>query len=359
MRRNKAFTLIELLVVIAIIGILAAMVFPVFARARESARKVVCLSNVKNIALAIQMYLADNNDTLPPSEHRQEVWDYFATGPGGGMDEEGVAPGECSGLPLTANPYLQWPVVLDEYVKNRDVWRCPSAKVTGVAGFIYGSPDWLGELKASEGAWGWVVEGDPCPYNTYPAGWGGTITDTIAQGDMSWGGHTGDFAEKAFASSIGWNAINGRDLKLVSVDDPVSFIICGDGGPELGRMTPGTSAYPDICGLDCDYCDIITGYGFWDWGDCAENLASGCTPQWAYPAMITDVSLRRPFSRHLGGVNLGFLDGHAAWWNSETLLAKISEERGSDMMGLLWSFGDAPASWCVLGETGQQWPTLF
>jgi prepilin-type N-terminal cleavage/methylation domain-containing protein len=62
MRRYRGFTLIELLVVIAIIGILAAMVFPVFARARESARKAVCLSNVKNIALAINMYLGDNND---------------------------------------------------------------------------------------------------------------------------------------------------------------------------------------------------------------------------------------------------------------------------------------------------------
>ena len=65
-RRRRGFTLIELLVVIASIGILAAMVFPVFARARESARKAVCLSNVKNIALAFQMYLADNNDTFPP-----------------------------------------------------------------------------------------------------------------------------------------------------------------------------------------------------------------------------------------------------------------------------------------------------
>ena len=82
--RRRGFTLIELLVVIAIIGILAAMVFPVFARARESARKAVCLSNVKNIALAIQMYLADNNDTLPPREHRQEVIDYISAEPGGG-----------------------------------------------------------------------------------------------------------------------------------------------------------------------------------------------------------------------------------------------------------------------------------
>ena len=73
---RRGFTLIELLVVIALIGILAAMVFPVFARARESARRAVCLSNVKNIALAIQMYLSDYG-ALPPNEHRPEVISYF------------------------------------------------------------------------------------------------------------------------------------------------------------------------------------------------------------------------------------------------------------------------------------------
>ncbi|GAG45215.1 unnamed protein product, partial [marine sediment metagenome] len=111
--QRRGFTLIELLVVIAIIGILAAMVFPVFARARESARKAVCLSNVKNIGLAIQMYLADNNDTLPAMEHRSEVIDYMT----------------CVEGATYANPYLRWALVLDEYVKNRDVWRCPSAKL--------------------------------------------------------------------------------------------------------------------------------------------------------------------------------------------------------------------------------------
>ena len=134
LRRRHGFTLIELLVVIAIIGILAAMVFPVFARARESARKAVCLSNVKNLALAIQMYLADNNDTLPPAEHRSEAIEYFSAIPGGSDDEE------CSAeIISSANPYLRWAVILDEYTKNRDVWRCPSAKLTSGAGFIVGS----------------------------------------------------------------------------------------------------------------------------------------------------------------------------------------------------------------------------
>src|SRR5450631_3421527 len=62
---RKAFTLIELLVVIAIIAILAAILFPVFAQARESARRTACLSNTKQIGLAMLMYLNDYDETTP------------------------------------------------------------------------------------------------------------------------------------------------------------------------------------------------------------------------------------------------------------------------------------------------------
>lgn len=62
---NKAFTLIELLVVIAIIAILAAILFPVFAQAKEAAKRTACLSNAKQIALSQKMYSGDNDDTLP------------------------------------------------------------------------------------------------------------------------------------------------------------------------------------------------------------------------------------------------------------------------------------------------------
>jgi prepilin-type N-terminal cleavage/methylation domain-containing protein len=64
-RSTKGFTLIELLVVIAIIAILAAILFPVFAKAREKARQTKCLSNQRQIALAVMMYVQDNNETLP------------------------------------------------------------------------------------------------------------------------------------------------------------------------------------------------------------------------------------------------------------------------------------------------------
>src|SRR6266853_2673654 len=64
LKRNQGFTLIELLVVVAIIAILAAILFPVFAQARESARKTSCLSNVKQLGLGCLMYSQDYDETL-------------------------------------------------------------------------------------------------------------------------------------------------------------------------------------------------------------------------------------------------------------------------------------------------------
>src|SRR5688572_9373262 len=63
--QKRAFTLIELLVVIAIIAILAAILFPVFAQAREKARQATCVSNVKQLALGVMMYVQDYDETYP------------------------------------------------------------------------------------------------------------------------------------------------------------------------------------------------------------------------------------------------------------------------------------------------------
>jgi len=106
MRRHGGFTLIELLVVIAIIAILAAILFPVFARAREKARQTSCLNNMKQMALAVHMYAQDYDETLP-----------FAT-----MWTGGSPAGAFSGY----TSYLIWPDLLYPYVKNRQVFICPS-----------------------------------------------------------------------------------------------------------------------------------------------------------------------------------------------------------------------------------------
>src|SRR5579872_7119000 len=69
MNRNKGFTLIELLVVIAIIAILAAILFPVFAKVREKARQTSCLSNEKQLGLGILQYTQDNDESFMPSDN--------------------------------------------------------------------------------------------------------------------------------------------------------------------------------------------------------------------------------------------------------------------------------------------------
>ncbi len=100
MRTRKGFTLIELLVVIAIIAILAAILFPVFARAREKARQSSCLSNVKQLTLGNMMYAQDYD----------EVTVIFSQGPSGG------------------NP--QWHYLIEPYLKNTQIFLCPSQNPT-------------------------------------------------------------------------------------------------------------------------------------------------------------------------------------------------------------------------------------
>jgi prepilin-type N-terminal cleavage/methylation domain-containing protein/prepilin-type processing-associated H-X9-DG protein len=298
--RRKGFTLIELLVVIAIIGILAAMVFPVFARARESARKAVCLSNVKNIALAIQMYLADNNDTLPPKEHRQEVLDFFNQSTG----SCGCKVDACNFVNL-ANPYLTWPVVLDEYIKNRDVWSCPSARKVGGASFVIPVPDWLSYMESHDGEFGHAggLGLGPCA-KSWPQGWGGEVTDSLGQGRLA---VTSDqTANKAFVQSIG--LCMNYEQKLAAVPDTVKWVVCGDAGVVMDLWAPQTTAFPEICMLICPYC-------FGDWENDPDSI-----DQSAPAGALTDPSVRKQWTRHLGGSNLGFLDGHAAWMNAERIL---------------------------------------
>src|SRR5262249_16013117 len=78
--RSRGFTLIELLVVIAIIAILAAMLLPAFASAKEKGKRAKCMNNLHQIGIALQMYATDNNDYLPewaPSDPSkgQSLWD--------------------------------------------------------------------------------------------------------------------------------------------------------------------------------------------------------------------------------------------------------------------------------------------
>src|SRR5579872_1765147 len=101
MNRNKGFTLIELLVVIAIIAILAAILFPVFAKVREKARQTSCLSNEKQLGLGFVQYVQDNDETYP-------------------LD------GAYSGTDLGQG----WGGQIYPYVKSTGVYHCPDDPTT-------------------------------------------------------------------------------------------------------------------------------------------------------------------------------------------------------------------------------------
>jgi prepilin-type N-terminal cleavage/methylation domain-containing protein/prepilin-type processing-associated H-X9-DG protein len=103
MTRRNGFTLIELLVVIAIIAILAAILFPVFARAREKARQTSCLSNLKQLGLSVLMYCQDYDDTYPMN-----------------YQDASSGPGTAAQIPLT------WPNRLMPYIKSNQLYACPS-----------------------------------------------------------------------------------------------------------------------------------------------------------------------------------------------------------------------------------------
>jgi prepilin-type N-terminal cleavage/methylation domain-containing protein/prepilin-type processing-associated H-X9-DG protein len=107
-KTQNGFTLIELLVVIAIIAILAAILFPVFARAREKARQTSCLSNTKQLGTAYMMYLQDYDETFPPH-----------------VTERTATPGTPD--TLEARAPFSYKTKLLPYTKNNQIFKCPSA----------------------------------------------------------------------------------------------------------------------------------------------------------------------------------------------------------------------------------------
>jgi prepilin-type N-terminal cleavage/methylation domain-containing protein/prepilin-type processing-associated H-X9-DG protein len=135
---RSGFTLIELLVVIAIIAILAAILFPVFAQAREKARQISCTSNLKQLTLAILMYVQDYDEVFTPGGMANNDGGTSAPGtvPGGpqlsdnnGMTQFGNVPyTNCQGWPcIGPDGSGSWGAHIYPYVKSYAVFVCPSA----------------------------------------------------------------------------------------------------------------------------------------------------------------------------------------------------------------------------------------
>ncbi len=222
MLRKRGFTLIELLVVIAIIAILAAILFPVFAKAREKARQTSCLSNVKQIMTGELMYAADYDDMWPNN-----------------VNPAGYAPVMTVGGVVCENvdPWWEWQAFPDPYVKNIEIFNCPT------------SPD--------AGCWF-------DPYN--PSGY----SDLDSDGDytLNWEG----YANRGDASG---------GLNLTEYPSEVLFLC--DGGDVY--VDEGGNTWPPLEDLDLDWDARAEGamrhngmsnVGFWDGHAKAWNFDSLC-----------------------------------------------------------------------------------
>jgi len=220
--RRNGFTLIELLVVIAIIAILAAILFPVFAKAREKARQASCTSNVKQIALGMLMYAQDYDEKLThccyPSGHKSEVLPRWR--------------------PITNNAVdIRYNGTAMPYVKNRQIYVCPSYGDI----FSYATPRQL--LQGSGGCTGQMLANIPYPSEMVMLGDGAGTTGLCGANRSGncqgrWGKHdTNQFARKA---------------RFYRHNDGVNFAYVD--GHAKWQKTPGSADVLDSGGMDQAQC---------------------------------------------------------------------------------------------------------
>lgn len=162
--RQRGFTLIELLVVIAIIAILASILFPVFARARENARRTSCMSNLKQIGLGLMQYTQDYDENYPMNivyplvEQTKSGWPgaRFKVSPQSTMTE-----GSCG----SSSHCATWMDLIYPYAKSVEVFVCPSARVDQEAYPSYGYSGGIGGFSAHLGYYDYVPS-LPSPYTS-------------------------------------------------------------------------------------------------------------------------------------------------------------------------------------------------
>jgi prepilin-type N-terminal cleavage/methylation domain-containing protein/prepilin-type processing-associated H-X9-DG protein len=222
-RHLGGFTLIELLVVIAIIAILAAILFPVFAQAREKARQISCLSNTKQVGLSLMMYAQDYDERLVLNN--DQTWR-----PDGSL--------------------YTWIELMSPYIKNKQVWTCPSA-------------------SANNGL-----------YTSY-----GNTSSAYVLNNLYWyDGSLGQLFEQSSGPS-----------SLAAIDEPARTVFTSDGGGVPDHTVDGTAHH----GTWWDPEQLV-----WDGGVYVEPTAK------PYP-MIHCVYQGGIVGRHNEGASVAWLDGHS------------------------------------------------
>ncbi len=317
MRPSRAFTLIELLVVIAIIAILAAILFPVFAQAREKARQTMCLSNEKQLSLAVLQYVQDYDETMVPAV-------------------------DCNNTPNNSPAFANapwcgdgtntWANAVTPYVKNQihgtqTVWTCPSLETSdsGIRGTTsYPPSEW--QYFINYGMNKDYLQPDPdC-----------SASQTMDGKTTPWGKPTGLAAIEAPASTV-----------LFAETKPETY----ESGPYSGAFNvtayvnaPASGVAPPMSegnGLTMDACSNGGNANF-------NNPEDGWGVDSEYdnvPIGIADTSTNMFDPRHTGGGNVAFCDGHCKWLTPGALAAGTNWYKGipeanvriTDLSKYLWS----------------------
>ena len=255
--KRNAFTLIELLVVIAIIAILAAILFPVFARARENARRTSCLSNLKQIGLGIIQYGQDYDGYMPPSQL------------GSGIYTE------------------SWPTLMFPYIKSEQVFVCPSGSEGRQARqqFISSDKPYVG-VTTNDGSGSAVIKVRALSYgrNLIPDG-------------------TGDRWPNA-GKTAGFRAATGYKTGFVTTGTTASVL-------EAAIEEPSTTIHI----FDAMTGSFSTSYPPEGNGNSMRGITEATRTD-----MFPNDEASKVAPRHFDGFNVMFGDGHAKWrkWGTTT-----------------------------------------
>ena len=251
-RRTNGFTLIELLVVIAIIAILAAILFPVFAKAREKARQIACVSNLRQIGLAEMQYQQDNDERFPTSWAKE--------------------------FPGDPNFFIQ------PYMKNTDVLVCPDRQISMASAVIPCS-----NASSNYGAWDFTPHGKDNPYSQ-PYMWGYGFNMGI-----TWKDGTGLF-DNAKTNAPNPNAIVPVTIAGATINAVVRP------NPIIGKALASVAA-PSSCFLEADTTEPPL----------SSMDLEALMPNIENPGDACETLMRASAKRHTDGGDFLYVDGHVKY----------------------------------------------